>query len=558
MSSPPDGLIDGPDAEENLFVPAGYTYLGQFIDHDLTLDLTSTLSPDDLQDPSKPLNDPSNQRSPRFDLDCVYGTGPGDEPFMYATSAQEAPGNGIYGGATLLDGGDDLLRSPGNQRAIIGDKRNDENSIVNQIQHAFIRFHNRVVARLAGQDPGLRGDALFKAARNEVRWAYQRILVEDFLPRIIDHRVLDSFRQRRAQQGVAAYQLFKPALRSNLPREFVAAAYRYGHSGVRTGYRLNGTAGAGTGHSFNIFLSGDQQNANDPAASLIGFDPLPATHLIDDWGRFFPAFANGFPQPNVRAVSNVPIDPAQAEDDGRVRLQYAYKIDPSLVDPLAHLPTKIAGGAAQAPGLPGTVASANPSLGLLNLLRGNRYQLPSGQAIAAKIGVPALDAKYLCYRESTERTMPDGTTQNKYRFVGVDTLAVQGDPIGNVFLNDTPLWFYILAEAQAPLVDVWLRPAVQGSAFPFLSEDDLLGKTEFTASELAQGYVQGQAAATRLQWVGGTIVAEVFYGLLDSDDESIHGPKVPAGWKPIWNDVDGLGNDPATFTRLLRFAGLTI
>ena len=33
-------LNDGADAEENLFVPAGYTYFGQFVDHDITFDPT--------------------------------------------------------------------------------------------------------------------------------------------------------------------------------------------------------------------------------------------------------------------------------------------------------------------------------------------------------------------------------------------------------------------------------------------------------------------------------------------------------------------------------------
>ena len=56
-------------------LPAGYTYLGQFIDHDLTLDLT-------------PLGDGpggviSNFRSPRLDLDSLYGLGPGGTPFLY-------------------------------------------------------------------------------------------------------------------------------------------------------------------------------------------------------------------------------------------------------------------------------------------------------------------------------------------------------------------------------------------------------------------------------------------------------------------------------------------
>ena len=68
-SAPPVDL-DNPD------IPAGYTYFGQFVDHDITFDPASSLERE---------NDPdalTNFRSPRFDLDSVYGSGPEDEPFQ--------------------------------------------------------------------------------------------------------------------------------------------------------------------------------------------------------------------------------------------------------------------------------------------------------------------------------------------------------------------------------------------------------------------------------------------------------------------------------------------
>ena len=54
-------------------IPAGYTYLGQFIDHDLTFDKTNValgtaISPANLL----------QGRSPTLDLDSLYGNGPGD------------------------------------------------------------------------------------------------------------------------------------------------------------------------------------------------------------------------------------------------------------------------------------------------------------------------------------------------------------------------------------------------------------------------------------------------------------------------------------------------
>ena len=70
-----DEANNNPDGEENLLIPAGYTYFGQFVDHDLTFDTTSTLG--------DPASSPTNLRTPRLDLDCLYGTGPDNQPYLY-------------------------------------------------------------------------------------------------------------------------------------------------------------------------------------------------------------------------------------------------------------------------------------------------------------------------------------------------------------------------------------------------------------------------------------------------------------------------------------------
>ena len=57
-------------------ISAGYTYWGQFIDHDLTFDPASSL---------QKTNDPNgliDYRTPRFDLDNLYGRGPDDQPYL--------------------------------------------------------------------------------------------------------------------------------------------------------------------------------------------------------------------------------------------------------------------------------------------------------------------------------------------------------------------------------------------------------------------------------------------------------------------------------------------
>lgn len=521
INNPPDSISDGPDPEENLFLPAGYTYLGQFIDHDLTLDTTSTLDiANDLKNPAKPANDPSNLRSPRFDLDCVYGNGPGDQPYLYVQKDAESPAGPLFKDASMVLDGDDLPRGK-NGRALIGDKRNDENSIVNQVQQAFIKFHNQVVRHLVEGGAAERGSALFARARNQVRWAYQTVITDDFLPRIVEHRTLNGFLDDRASQPDRSkgYKLYTPDKRANLPREFVVAAYRYGHSMVRTGYRLNGDAqwGNGKGTRLPIFTPSDRTEL-----SLIGFDPLLPSHVIDDWGRFFP---KDHPRPGSRLTVNVGKTAEDPKADPVLRLQYAYKIDPSLADPLGGLPPKIA----QPGDVPG--GTVPPSLALLNLLRGNRYLIQGGQQFEGLVG-SHLAKKYLVTREK----LPG----DRYRFKAIPE-ALQ---------MDTPLWFYVLAEAQRHLVDWWLE-LVEADPSAVLTKEHLLGNVPDPDPEHPE-LPRARGVGSQLGPVGGRIVAEVFYGLLDEDETSVVNLPDADTWQPVW------GEGPHTFARLLEFAGLPL
>src|SRR5690348_3514730 len=135
MIATPDPAKDGPDAEES-GIPAAYTYLGQFIDHDLTFDPASSLQRQNDQDALVDF------RTPRFDLDSVYGRGPDDQPYLYADGRRFLLGDRLTGEAlgTALDA-HDLPRNAAKAadpqaqaRAIIGDPRNDENVIVSQLQ----------------------------------------------------------------------------------------------------------------------------------------------------------------------------------------------------------------------------------------------------------------------------------------------------------------------------------------------------------------------------------------------------------------------------------------
>jgi Animal haem peroxidase len=541
MAAEPDTVKDGADPEENLWVPAGYTYFGQFIDHDLTFDNTSSLNPADAGGIDRA---PTNLRTPRFDLDSLYGDGPDAQPFMYAEDGASLLFKDSYANQsqTSFDQAkQDLLRSP-NGRAIIGDKRNDENSLVSQIQLTFIKFHNAVVAKLKTLHPDLKGTKLFNDARNEVRWAYQKLVIDDFLPRIVKAKVLTDLQNAKTpQERQSLYALYTEDKRINLPREFVVAAYRFGHSGVRFGYRLNSEPK----NRFSIFAPKDDPN-NDQ--NLLGFDPLPKSHVIDDWGRFFPST---IPTDLPSDLGSTPTGPDGTDENPAVRLQFAYKIDTTLVDPLTVLPPSVLptspnpGGAIQE--IQDAISSdplvkplpdpKRPSLALLNLLRGNVYKVQSGQAIARVL-------KEKGFREGADKGFaPIEPLDPKYlvtRKPGEGDKTFVFESIGAELLTDTPLWFYILAEAQQSVLD---------------ELEKLPNPVDITKEFNEKNLLEPTVAKTQLGWVGGRIVAEVFYGLMDSDKDSYF--YAPLGWKPIWAH-DPSACSKAIFANLLKFAGQTI
>jgi len=108
--------------EEDRAITAAYTYLGQFVDHDLTFDPTSRLRESLDREQIGKLAD---FRTPRFDLDNLYGRGPDDQPYMY-----DQDGIRMLLGEPLSGNPHDphavqVPRGP-NDRALIGDPRDDE------------------------------------------------------------------------------------------------------------------------------------------------------------------------------------------------------------------------------------------------------------------------------------------------------------------------------------------------------------------------------------------------------------------------------------------------
>lgn len=456
-----DSMNDRPDDQENPFVPAIYTYFGQFVDHDLTLDTASNLA-----DATK---DPNNERTPRLDLDCLYGQGPDSGAFMYDRDGKLA---------TNLDNPYDLPRAASpfdsgdrfSHRAIIGDPRNDENSIVCQLQLTLIHFHNAMIEHFKGQ--GLKGPKLFNRARQEVRYTYQTIVVKDFLKRIIQRDTYNGFDNDYNTLGAAAFKLYKPGpQRVGLPLEFTGAAYRFGHSGVRNAYRLN--------KDFRSLVFDDDQA---PSQTLVGFGDLPKNHVIE-WSLLVS---------NAKAPGELFENPDFSDPDQKnpKRLQFAYKLDTTLVDPLAHLPLRIAGD---------DVGTTFASLAARNLKRGYNFRLPSGQVVAAVIGAapPLLQIgdKLLKFIDADPKKQIPGLT-------AADAAALNAD---------TPLWLYVLAEAQMGML------TTEG-AYP----------TKTIDGEIV--IAKDPEVGTQLGPVGGRILMEVFYGVLADDPESVF---QQSGWTPV-------------------------
>jgi hypothetical protein len=323
-------------------VPAGFVYFGQFVDHDITFDVSSTL------DAAVDANTINNMRSPSLDLDALYGRGPALDAFLYSfpsfgpataikfqlgTNRNVGPGGpsntgGPGGMATQTDF--DVPRVPGTNTAVIGDPRNDENLIVVQFHHAMLRFHNAVVDLLLAA--AFAGD-IFGEAKRIVTHHYQWAVVNDYLRRICgDPAVDDALATVTAPVGSPF----------RMPVEFAVAAYRFGHSMIRDNYWVN----------FNF-----------PSATLgqvFEFNRNPRLPVFSNWVVDFNAFFDtGVPVP----VNNK-----------------ARGIDSVMSPGLEFLP-----------GLTGLMAI----LATRNLRRGLALGLPSGQGMANAFGVAPMTSAQL-------------------------------------------------------------------------------------------------------------------------------------------------------------------
>ncbi len=493
---------DGPthetkiDGEENNNIEAGYTYLGQFIDHDLTFDPASSL---------QRLNDPealTDFRTPRFDLDSIYGRGPDDQPYMYDMGQGKGRkfrlgGNiGVPEGSSHLDtGAVDHLRvenDSGPSRAIIGDKRNDENVIVAQIHTIFLRFHNR----MADNHPGWS----FEEVQQAVRWHYQWVVLRDYLVKIVGKKLVWEILPHLASVdgnihvNTPKLQFYKWEHDPYIPTEFSVAAFRFGHSMVRPVYRLNrefenldadpikeqdhqGKISAGIGRRMLFDMSKPKEHLG-----LNGFDKIQKGWAIE-WDLFFKMKSSG-------------------RDLTKGRTQPSYKVDTSLVNPLANLPE-----------MKGRTPN-NRRLAFLNIMRGFSMRLPSGEDVARTMSIEPLEEKWLKIgKAESDESWNSAINLGSYHVNGkpifkidLKTKDANGKP---VLGGRTPLWIYILAEG-------------------------------------AKNSLEGVAHA--MGPVGGRIIAETFIGMILGDTHSY------LKLNPLWVPNVEMGGEDFNFARFIQFA----
>lgn len=355
-------------------LPAGYTFFAQFIDHDITLDTTTALKGGPVEDVAKL----PNLRSPSLDMDCVYGFGPEANPHLYESSAS---GRLMVGNATNPN---DLARNEAGQ-AQIGDPRNDENLFVSQLQLLFHRFHNRVLESSLGEGAG------FEEAQEKVRHHYQYLVVHDFLRRICHEKIFDFALERLEADQYPIFYEKDDHHGLPMPVEFSVAAYRFGHTLVRSRYAANGKY-----PDIDLF---------EEDFGTLGFSAVPP-ELTVDWRFLLPV-----------------------EDPDCFHPLSSKRFDAQLADELIRLPNPVVGKRADAD---------ERSLAFRNLRRGHVLGLPDGQSVAQALhdgGYPSLanfDLKFdqiEGWDRIDERFGDSGTGRERIE-------------------KSTPLFFYILREAD--------------------------------------------------------------------------------------------------------------
>jgi hypothetical protein len=371
QKNPPAFMIDSGVAGLDSQIPSVYTYFGQFITHEIVLEVTTQdtkLGPESAPLDKAVIPTLENARTTQLDLDSVYGPMLDNRGKCFPVPMKGEELALSFAGLGNRFPDCDLKREHDPPfAALIGDRRNDSNLIISQMHLAFVRAHNALIKQQHS----------FPEAQKLLRQHFQWLVISDYLPRVVDGDVLTSVLN-------GEIDVFKSARdRSAMPVEFSAAAFRFAHSMPRSVYNYN--------------------KIHDQAELSELFLPIPQySRLLEawiiDWERFIPGGQN-----------------------------MARLIDTRLVQPLFRL--------IDSRGKP-VLDSKGQRIGIaaLDLLRGYLLGLPTGQAVARQLGEPAISANEI--EDAAGRIVQDDIAANQKAILADSGLSTQ-----------TPLWFYILAEA---------------------------------------------------------------------------------------------------------------
>ena len=302
---------------DNPFLPSGYTYLLQFVAHDL-VDTVVSLESSANRAVGRSLR---NGRTRPLMLDTLYGDGPAECPHLYVPNARGAPADSPRSLLVVSEFGPDarprltatcpahdFQRSASLADVVAADPRNDAHPIVAQVTLLFVMLHNWI-ARAQGIPE--RGTALeihwrrHLCARGITTLMYRTILERDVLPRLLHPDVLVAYRGSSDLQLDAA---------PGITAEFTAGAFRFAHALVRKSYTLN-----------------DQSGVADLSMGLLQSSrhgQRPDANWAVDWKNFF---GPGDVANHARRIGPNYATPLSNSDELPSKLEARRSQDPAIV-----------------------------------------------------------------------------------------------------------------------------------------------------------------------------------------------------------------------------------
>lgn len=388
ITSPAEGRtfsIPG-ETDHNRQIPTFLTFVGQFIDHDLTLNMVEL-----IVNPGQIINN-NNVASPFIDLDSVYGN---REALFNGEMTDIFNQDGTFKLRQIGRNAYDLARDE-KGLAFIFDARNDENQIIMQMHVLLMRLHNKIAATYSPPTSDSIEDlsSFIEEIKLEVQRNWQSFVLNEYLPALINEETLNYVLAEIQKEGYGAL-LHKPTLVTDgdneyklvgMPHEF-SIGFRMGHTQLRDGYHLN--------PKFDPIVLFDNSSAepND----LRGDRPLQDSHVID-WAYFANSEASG---------------------------EFSNKIDAKVTSKVFNLPPTA---------IPDSVKDVG-NLPHRNLIRSKQVKISSGEEIAEVYNLP--DHQVL----TPDEIEPDKEKQKLFKLGNNGVYSVK-----NQFR--TPLWYYVIKEAE--------------------------------------------------------------------------------------------------------------